>query len=136
MIVMPGSQSAVVKIKTCTIIEEISTRELGVTADNKIEEFSLYSIVEHGKEKENEVEMLGRKVYLMDVLTDYEGAGQEYTLILKKVVWYHPIKLDNENFVTLLYHQILPDFVNGRLVQIQGTKLSKQTMVRYKNFAE
>ncbi|XP_078611849.1 unconventional myosin-XV-like isoform X5 [Branchiostoma floridae x Branchiostoma japonicum] len=132
MIVMPGSQSAVVKIKTCTlvhqIIEEISTRELGVTADNKIEEFSLYSIVEHGKEKENEVEMLGRKVYLMDVLTDYEGAGQEYTLILKKVVWYHPIKLDNENFVTLLYHQILPDFVNGRLVQIQGTKLSKQTM--------
>ncbi|XP_066291103.1 unconventional myosin-XV-like isoform X2 [Branchiostoma lanceolatum] len=132
MIVMPGSLSAVVKIKTCTlvhqIIEEICTRELAVTADNKIEEFSVYSIVEHGKEKENEVEMLGRKVYLMDVLTDFEGSGQEYTLILKKVVWYHPIKLDNENFVTLLYHQILPDFVSGRLVQVQGTKLSKQTM--------
>ncbi|XP_078692173.1 unconventional myosin-XV-like isoform X3 [Branchiostoma floridae x Branchiostoma belcheri] len=132
MIVMPGSVSSVVKIKTCTlvhqIIEDICTRELGVIADNKIEEFALYSIVEHGKEKENEVEMLGRKVYLMDVLTDYEGAGQEYTLILKKVVWYHPIKLDNENLVTVLYHQILPDFVSGRLVQVQGTKLSKQTM--------
>jgi len=50
------------------------------------------------------------------VVTELSKIENEFYLIFKRVLWYFPIRLELDNYIDMMYNQILPDFIEGLVV--------------------
>ncbi len=73
-------------------------------------DWQLYKIVTHDLNvcipAENTIRGLQANSYIMDISTHYDKQEEEFVLVCKKVTWYHPLRLDNERLVQVLYNQV------------------------------
>nr|XP_006818152.1 PREDICTED: unconventional myosin-XV-like [Saccoglossus kowalevskii] len=123
--VLPGGIRTMLKTKTCTVavdvVEELCY-EMGVHKQASIEEYGIFAVVE----KENLVLPMNPGDYIIDVTTQLERTNLEHYLIFKKVLWYQPLRMDNPLNVTIIYNQVLPDFLSGRLLVMQNGVLTTE----------
>lgn len=60
------------------------------------------------------------KDYIMDVVSSMEREGIAYSLLFRRVLWLQGLRLDNELLVSVIYHQVLPDYMAGYLLGTHG----------------
>jgi hypothetical protein len=60
---------------------------------------------------------LNRCEYIFDVITELTKLNNEFYLIFKRILWYFPLKLELESYIDMMFNQILPDYVEGLVVQ-------------------
>lgn len=51
--------------------------------------------------------LLSNDEYVLDICTDLERNNRNYFLLLKRTAWIHPIRLDNELYIDVLFFQVL-----------------------------
>jgi hypothetical protein len=73
--------------------------------------------------KERTARPLNRREYLFDIITELTKLNNEFHLIYKRVLWYTPLRFDSEFYVDMVYNQILPDYVDGLLLQFDLASL-------------
>ncbi|XP_070579495.1 unconventional myosin-XV-like isoform X12 [Ptychodera flava] len=123
--ILPGGIRTMLKTKTCTVavdvVEELCY-EMGVHKQVAIEEYGIFAVVE----KENLVLPLNPGDYIIDVTTQLERQNYDHYLIFKKVLWHQPLRLENPLNVTIIYNQVLPDYLSGRLLVMQNGVLTTE----------
>ncbi|XP_053937019.1 unconventional myosin-XV [Cuculus canorus] len=112
LFLLPGGIERHLKIKTCSValdvIEELC-REMGLQHPEAFDEYILFVVTNKGQS----VRPLTHREYILDVATETEHRDASYTFWCRRVVWSHPLKFDNELYVTVHYNQVLPDYLKG-----------------------
>ncbi|XP_048465678.1 unconventional myosin-XV [Rhincodon typus] len=112
MFLLPGNMERHLKIKTCTVavdvIEEFCN-EMGFQNPEAANEYSMFVITNKGQI----VHPLKKKDYILDVITEMEQVDQNFTFCFRRVLWFQPLKFENELCVTVHYNQIVPDYLKG-----------------------
>ncbi len=72
---------------------------------------------------------LNRCEYLFDVITELSKLENEFYLIFKRVLWYFPLRFEIDNYIDMMYNQILPDYAEGLVVVNNENKLSNHLNV-------
>ncbi len=73
---------------------------------------------------------LNRCEYLFDVITELSKLENEFYLIFKRVLWYFPLRFEMDNFIDMMYNQLLPDYSEGLVVITNETKLTNHLNVQ------
>jgi myosin-15 len=60
---------------------------------------------------------------VFDIITELSKMNNQFHLIFKRVLWYSPLRLDSEYYVDMIYNQVLPDYVDGMLLQFDVPSL-------------
>lgn len=68
---------------------------------------------------------LNRREYIFDVITELNKNNTEYHLIFKRILWYFPLKFESESYVDMIYNQIMPDYLEGLLLEADVNKLTQ-----------
>ena len=74
--------------------------------------------------------------YIFDILNEYARSNiNNYHLIIKRTVWFDlPLELSDlqqsELFVDFMYHQLIPEFVEGTWIILNNHQLSEESMVK------
>jgi hypothetical protein len=76
--------------------------------------------------------------YLFDILSECVRSNViDYHLIVKRMLWFTiPFTLDNNNnkseiFMDFMYHQILPELLEGIMIVLNNNHLSDELTVKY-----
>lgn len=108
---------------TVKVVEEIIQelcQELNVLSPLEQQEFCLCYVVESGMKPtrlleitvliphfiENVMKLLSNDEYILDITTDLESKNFLYFLLLKRTVWIHPLRLDNELYIDVMFFQV------------------------------
>ena len=51
--------------------------------------------------------------YMMDVIGHVERQQLDYSLCFRRVLWYQPLRLSNELYVSVIYHQVRRTAITG-----------------------
>ncbi|GCC27257.1 hypothetical protein chiPu_0005681 [Chiloscyllium punctatum] len=112
MFLLPGNMERHLKIKTCTVaidvIEEFCN-EMGLQNLEAADEYSIFVITNKGQN----VHPLKKKDYILDVITEMEQVDQNFIFCFRRVLWFQPLKFENELCVTVHYNQVVPDYLKG-----------------------
>jgi len=99
--------------------------ELNIRSASEQQEFCLCYILE----AENAMKLLATDDYILDVTTELDHKQKEYFLLLKRTVWIHPIRLDNQLYIDVMFFQLVPDYLEGLLVIMQTIDTLSATMM-------
>ncbi len=92
------------------------------------------------------MKLLATDDYILDVTTELDHKQKEYFLLLKRTVWIHPIRLDNQLYIDVMFFQVrvssfdhkchsffqlVPDYLEGLLVIMQTIDSLSATMMVY-----
>jgi hypothetical protein len=92
-----------------------------------------FDFIEHSSRLLNPME------YLFDILSECVRSNMvDYHLIVKRMLWFTiPLTFDVENkseiFIDFMYHQLVPDLLEGTLIVIKNNHFSDELMVEKKN---
>ncbi|XP_023243119.1 unconventional myosin-XV-like [Centruroides sculpturatus] len=96
---------------------------LNVRRDLEMEEFGLYCIVEG----DPYTLPLQSDEYVLDVMTELTKNNYVFYLLFSRIVWYHPVRLDNHLYIEIIYNQMAPDYMDGLFLLSSGPQLGEQT---------
>jgi hypothetical protein len=94
----------------------------------------LFCAIEHSSR------LLNPEEYLFDILNDCIRLKiSDFHLIVKRMLWFN-IPFDENNiksdmFIDFMYHQLVPDLLEGTMIVLHNNSLSDQLMVK-DNFLE
>lgn len=103
---------------------------MGIFNQLEQNEFSIYYAVE----SEKKARPLNRREYVYDVTTELKKLDFDFYLIFKRVFWFYPLKFENDAFIDMMYNQILPDFSEGLIVEMESNIDEPEFNVRFKTF--
>ena len=68
---------------------------------------------------------LNRKEYIFDITTELENQQKDYYLLFQRTSWIFPLHLEQRNpmCVDVLYHQCVPDYLEGFMVSVPNNML-------------
>ncbi|XP_077591330.1 unconventional myosin-XV [Stigmatopora nigra] len=125
LFLLPGGLERHLKIKTCSValdaIEELCY-EMDLHRVEALDEYAIFLVTNGGQN----VRPLIKREYILDVATEAELVDANYSLWFRRVIWSLALKLDNELYVTMLYNQVLPDYLKALLSVVSLTKASEQ----------
>ncbi|KFD55371.1 hypothetical protein M513_03711 [Trichuris suis] len=125
---LPGGTKKVINTKAVTVVEEVIRQlcqDLNIKSSLEQQEFSLCVVIETS----NTMRILSNDEYILDVTTELENNGLDYFILLKRIVWMHPLRKDSELYTDIMFFQVLPDYLEGLLVIMRGPdSLSAATM--------
>ncbi|XP_003378742.1 putative MyTH4 domain protein [Trichinella spiralis] len=116
---LPGGTKKVINTKSVTVVEEIIKElciDLNVRSSLEQQEFSLCVVIE----SDNVMRILSNDEYILDITSELEEMKREYFLLLKRIVWMHPLRKDSELYTDIMFFQVLPDYIEGLLVVMRG----------------
>lgn len=56
---------------------------------------------------ESTMKLLSNDEYILDVCTELEHQKKDYFLLLKRTVWIHPLRLDNNLYIDVMFFQVI-----------------------------
>uniref|UniRef100_F1KSK8 Myosin-XV n=1 Tax=Ascaris suum TaxID=6253 RepID=F1KSK8_ASCSU len=124
---LPGGHKKVVNTKSVTVAEEIIQElcmELNIRSPAEQQEFCLCYILE----SESTMKLLSNDEYILDVCTELEHQKKDYFLLLKRTVWIHPLRLDNNLYIDVMFFQVVPDYIEGLLIAPKPVSLSAASL--------
>lgn len=86
--------------------------------------------------KEQSSRLLNPTEYLFDILSECVRSNMvNYHLIVKRMLWFTiPMKLDESDkcqiFIDFMYHQSIPELLEGTMIVIKDNHFSDEMMVR------
>ncbi|CAJ0583911.1 unnamed protein product, partial [Mesorhabditis spiculigera] len=108
---LPGGHSKLVNTKTVTVVEEILQdlcNGLNIRSPAEQQEFCVCIAVPN-----QSLIFAANDEYVLDICTEMEHKNKEFEFILRRTVWIHPLRLDNIMYIDVMFHQILPDYLDG-----------------------
>ncbi|XP_053132451.1 unconventional myosin-XV isoform X2 [Hemicordylus capensis] len=134
LFLLPGGIERHLKIKTCSValdvIEEICF-EMGLRRPEAFDEYVIFAVTNRNQN----VRPLNKKEYILDVTMEMENAESSYLFWYRRVTWTQPLKFDNELYVTMHYHQVLPDYLKGLFNTLPPMKPSEQQLQQISKLA-
>ncbi|XP_043245681.1 unconventional myosin-XV-like isoform X2 [Amphibalanus amphitrite] len=124
---LPGGTQRIVNTRCTTVVQNVLVelcRELGVTTEDELEEFSLYCVVEG----DAFTLPLARHEYVLDVTTELERNEQMFHLVLCRTVWSLPLRLDSAPYLDVLFSQVTPDYLEGLLLVLPAETLPQSVV--------
>ncbi|XP_054719085.1 unconventional myosin-XV-like [Uloborus diversus] len=112
---LPGGVQLNIPTSSSTVVEDIILtvgRKMGIKNETEFLEFSLYCIVEG----DQYTMPLERDEYILDLVAELERNGSTYYLVFCRSVWCFPSRLDSELYIEIIFHQIIPDYLEGYLL--------------------
>ncbi len=85
--------------------------------------------------KDQSSRLLNPTEYLFDILSECVRSNMtDYHLILKRMLWFTiPIIFDQNNtseiFIDFMYHQLIPELLEGTMIIIKNNHFSDELMV-------
>ncbi|XP_022800015.1 unconventional myosin-XV-like isoform X1 [Stylophora pistillata] len=117
--VIPGG-TRMLKVQTSStgfdVIKEMCV-DMDLASEIYYKEYGLFTFIEG---PENLMVPIQTKDYIMDVVSSMEREGIAYSLLFRRVLWLQGLRLDNELLVSVIYHQVLPDYMAGYLLGTHG----------------
>lgn len=55
---------------------------------------------------DNTMKLMANDEYILDVTTELEFKRRDYFLLLKRTVWIHPLRLDNDLYIDVMFFQV------------------------------
>uniref|UniRef100_UPI00398E9BF8 unconventional myosin-XV-like isoform X2 n=1 Tax=Pristiophorus japonicus TaxID=55135 RepID=UPI00398E9BF8 len=120
---LPGNVERHLKIKTCSVVVDVIEdlcNEMGLQNPEAAEEYSVFVITNKGQN----VHPLNKKDYILDVTAEMEQVDPNFTFCFRRVLWFQPLKFENELCVTVYYNQIVPDYLKGLLYVLNQETMS------------
>ncbi|XP_077183884.1 myosin XVB isoform X2 [Paroedura picta] len=118
---LPGDERFNTRIKTFTVaaelVKEIS-EQIGVTDTEEMEEFGIIASKDEGKV----VQPLCRKDYVHDYLLEESSIGLSFC----RITWKTPMHFANTTYTNIHYHQVLQNYLQGRLLLQQSRELEQE----------
>ncbi|XP_043567559.1 unconventional myosin-XV [Chiloscyllium plagiosum] len=134
MFLLPGNMERHLKIKTCTVaidvIEEFCN-EMGLQNSEAADEYSIFVITNKGQN----VHPLKKKDYILDVITEMEQVDQNFIFCFRRVLWFQPLKFENELCVTVHYNQVVPDYLKGLFHVLNQNLMSESQLQQVSKLA-
>ncbi|XP_036068960.1 unconventional myosin-XV [Oryzias melastigma] len=125
LFLLPGGIERHLKIKTCSVASDVIEElcfEMGLQRLEALDEYAVFLVTHKGQN----VRPLNKREYILDIATEAEQVDANYSLWFRRVIWSLALKLDNELYVTMLYNQILPDYLKALLSVVPPGKASDQ----------
>ena len=70
---------------------------------------------------------LNRREYVFDIITELTKLKNEFYLIFKRILWNFPLKFDSKLYIDMIYNQVMPDFIDGLLIETDNDKLTQES---------
>ncbi|BFZ03794.1 hypothetical protein BsWGS_06833 [Bradybaena similaris] len=120
------THEGMLQVKSCTVvqdaIEEVCAG-LNISDSVEMEEYTFFI-----RTRDGTFSKLNKEDYLLDETAFYIRKQIQYDLIFQRTVWYFPLRhMDHEIFVDMVFHQCVLDYIEGFLVTIPGSKLTRET---------
>uniref|UniRef100_A0A8C9SJ26 Myosin XVA n=1 Tax=Scleropages formosus TaxID=113540 RepID=A0A8C9SJ26_SCLFO len=134
LFLLPGGIERHLKIKTCTIALDVTEElcyEMGLHRLEAMDEYAIFVVTNRGQN----VRPLTKKEYILDVSTESEPVDSNYSFWFRRVIWFQPLKFDNELCVTMHYNQVLPDYLKALLNVLPQGKASEQQLQQVSKLA-
>ncbi|XP_078347643.1 unconventional myosin-XV-like isoform X3 [Oculina patagonica] len=116
--VLPGG-TRMLKVQTSStgydVIKEMCG-DMDLMSENHYKEYGLFTFMEG----QNVMVPVQTTDYIMDVVSSMERQQFAFSLCFRRVLWLQGLRLDNELLVSVIYHQVLPDFMAGFLLATHG----------------
>ncbi|CAL1291303.1 unnamed protein product [Larinioides sclopetarius] len=112
---LPGGVQIALQTSASTVVEDIIrciSHKMGIEDEAEFREFSLYCIVEG----DQYTMPLERDEYILDLVAELEKNENIYYLVFCRSVWNFPLRLDSELYIDIIFHQIVPDYLEGYLL--------------------
>ncbi|GBN13963.1 Unconventional myosin-XV [Araneus ventricosus] len=112
---LPGGIQIALQTSASTVVEDIIRcigHKMGIQDEAEFREFSLYCIVEG----DQYTMPLERDEYVLDLVAELEKNENIYYLVFCRSVWNFPLRLDSELYIDIIFHQIVPDYLEGYLL--------------------
>lgn len=97
------------------VIKEICN-DMDLMSESHYKEYGLFTFME----AKNLMVPVQTTDYIMDVVSSMERQEFAFSLCFRRVLWLQGLRLDNELLVSVIYHQILPDYMAGYLLATHG----------------
>ncbi|XP_067859862.1 unconventional myosin-XV [Heptranchias perlo] len=134
LFLLPGNIERHLKIKTCSVMVDVIEdlcNEMGLKNQEAAEEYSVFVITGEGQN----VHPLNKKDYVLDVAAEMEQVDPNFTLWFRRVLWFQPLKFENELCVTVHYNQIVPDYLKGLLHILSQEVMSEHQLQQVSKLA-
>ncbi|GIY79974.1 unconventional myosin-XV [Caerostris darwini] len=125
---LPGGIKISLPTSASTVVEDITKcigHKMGIEDEAELREFSLYCIVEG----DQYTMPLEKDEYIHDLVAELEKNENIYYLVFCRSVWNFPLRLDSELYIDIIFHQIVPDYLEGYLLVLPShhLKMSRET---------
>ncbi|KAI1732084.1 myTH4 domain-containing protein [Ditylenchus destructor] len=120
---LPGGHRKIIYTRPITVAEEIVQElclDMNVRSNEEQQEFSLCYVLE----EDNSMKFLNNDEYVMDVITELDSRKEEYTFILTRIVFIHPLRQDSDLYSDALFFQIMPNYIAGLLNSLNNGMVS------------
>ena len=87
---------------------------MNVLSEAEQHEFALCYILE----KDSTLRVLSNDEYILDVTSELETKNENFTFILTRTVWIHPLREDNKLYIDVLFFQLVPNYMTGLLTTL------------------
>lgn len=76
--------------------------------------------------------------YILDLIAELERNENKYYLVFCRSVWYYELRLDSELYIEIIFHQIIPDYLEGYLLTLPSNsmQISKHILVSPENLLQ
>lgn len=115
---LPGC-TRMLKVQTSStgydVIKEICC-DMDLSSESHYTEYGLFTFIEG----QNVMVPVQGTDYIMDVVSMMERQGIKFSLCFRRVLWLQGLRLDNELLVSVIYYQVLPDYMAGYLLATHG----------------
>ncbi|KAG8195161.1 hypothetical protein JTE90_023338 [Oedothorax gibbosus] len=111
---LPGGVQITMPTSASSVVEDIIgsiCRKMGITEESECREFSLYCIIEG----DQYTMPLESNEYILDLIAELERNENAYYLVFCRSVWNFELRLDSELYIDIIFHQIIPDYLEGYL---------------------
>ncbi|GFW99206.1 unconventional myosin-XV [Trichonephila clavipes] len=131
---LPGGIQISLLTSSSTVVEDIIKsicQKMGIENEAEFREFSLYCIVEG----DQYTMPLEKDEYVLDLVAELEKNENIYYLVFCRSVWNFQLRLDSELYIDIIFHQIVPDYLEGYLLvqpsyQIKMTQETLEELIR------
>ncbi|KAK2492703.1 hypothetical protein MC885_002875 [Smutsia gigantea] len=123
LFLLPGGLERHLKIKTCTVVQDV------------VEEICAEMALTHPGAFSQHVCPLSHCAYILDVALEMEQVDGGYMLWFRRVLWDQPLKFENELYVTMHYNQVLPDYLKGLFSSVPAGQPSEQQLQQVSKLA-
>ncbi|KAJ1345947.1 hypothetical protein KIN20_000589 [Parelaphostrongylus tenuis] len=124
---LPGGMKKVINTRSVTVAEEAIRElclELNIRSPSEQQEFCLTYVLE----KENRLECCANNDYVLDICTELEHKHQQFYFLLKRCTWVHPLRMDDQVYIDVMFYQVVSDYLLGSYLTRQvGGQLSATT---------
>lgn len=132
---LPGGFKQALATTASTVVQDITTaicNKLGIDTEPEFSEFSLYCIVEG----DTYTMPLENDEYVLDLVAELERNANTFYLIFCRSVWSYPLRLDSALYIEIIFHQVVPDYLEGFLLVTSKTlQLSQPVLMEISRIA-